>query len=139
MLFLAHCRSQSSSQKGLRAVHVVTNPIQSTKQVHNSSFILIADCLSFSISLSLSLKSLVRVQFFKLFDRNYLPVGCSVSACCKIHCILNLGLQFLASSENCPPGPWYLSCSPHIPVDCLGKKALLELCSRTLESTAFSG
>lgn len=52
MVFLAHCRSQSSSQKGLRAVHVVTNPIQSTKQLHNSSFILIADCLSFSVSLS---------------------------------------------------------------------------------------
>lgn len=88
--------------------------------MHNSSFILIADL----VSLSLFLKSSVRVQFFKLFDRNYLPVGCSVSACCKIHCILNLGLQFLASSANCPPGPWYLSCSPHIPVDCLDRKAV---------------
>lgn len=39
MLVLAHCGNQSQSRQGLRAVHEVTNPIQSTKQVHDSSFI----------------------------------------------------------------------------------------------------
>lgn len=98
------------------------NPIQSTKQVHEFEFTFLkADWVVF-----LSFRTSLAPPVFTLFGRNCLPVGGSVSACCRSHWISRLVPRFSAFSGNRPPGPGFLSCSPQIPADYLKKKAISE-------------
>ena len=96
------------------------NPIQSTKQVHEFEFTFLkADWVVF-----LSFGTSLAPPVFTPFGRNCLPVGGSVSACCRSHWISRLVPRFSAFSGNRPPGPAFLSCGPQIPADYLKRKAI---------------
>lgn len=101
------------------ALHISHSPKRSTKQGHKFEF-----TLKSRLSRLLSFKTSSTSPVFTLSGRSYLPVGGSVSACCRGRWISRPARQSLAFSAHCPLGLGFLACSPQTPADCLRKKAI---------------